>query len=88
MAVPFDAGGANLDIKEGIRASNSVNAKKNNHSPTIRTTKLAGKNESTENAINRITTPTRNIANVYFFGAGYIKKSYMKYLEMVSESVN
>jgi|TARA_R110000824_G_scaffold168399_1_gene345364 hypothetical protein len=30
----------------------------------------------------------QSIANVYFFGAGHIKKSYEKYLEMVSESVN
>ena len=28
----------------------------------------------------------QSIANVYFFGAGYIKKSYMKYLEIVSEA--
>ena len=28
----------------------------------------------------------QSIANVYFFGAGHIKKSYEKYLEMVSEA--
>ena len=28
----------------------------------------------------------QSIANVYFFGAGYIKKSYEKYLEIISES--
>jgi hypothetical protein len=29
-----------------------------------------------------------SIVNVYFFGAGFIKKSYMKYLEIVSEAAN
>lgn len=28
----------------------------------------------------------QSIANVYFFGAGYVKKSYTKYLEIISES--
>jgi len=28
-----------------------------------------------------------SIVNVFFFGAGYIKKSYMKYLEIISEVV-
>ena len=27
-----------------------------------------------------------SITNVFFFGAGYIKKSYMKYLEIISNA--
>ena len=27
-----------------------------------------------------------SIANVFFFGAGYIKKSYMEYLEIISNA--
>ena len=27
-----------------------------------------------------------SIANVFFFGAGFIKKSYMKYLEVISDA--